>query len=911
MNVKLSRRQTIIYVIMVLAGLLMLSVWPCNIIHRNINVKSSEIFLEESEPTNAENSLAQVFVADGNELESVNLYICNDMAGETVNFALFDGTLKQLVLREIDIPSDAIFPGMINLPIDYELEKGIAYIYAVSGATCDLTVGLQAKDPVNSITVGGMNYAGTEYADRDVIINFNYTKDFNWWQIIVIDVVTLLIVLAVIVVTNRLSGVDNKLSISAESSDSKLNSEFISVQRLLQFTLLPLLWVGTIAILYMIFPLGMFRTEVSSILFYYAGVLLFSLLITYVVCYRRNDNKELISIKYVKDNCQKWLVVIAMGHIFWYCFEYMNGLYEIHHEYAARRVLIWVLVMLIVTYEKKELINIINMIWVVAAGIFGYFYAKSYVDVAEQDLIHKLNAYIIVFGGLVLINMIRTLVDVIRKKKHPYRFDIVNSVIMAVFAVVVIAFSNTRWWPAYMVVVCLLISFRLAFWKDAALYLNYLCDGLLFNFVMMVAFSLLHRPYYRYVYYRYNMTYFTVTMTATHMSLVVCAALVKLIIKYKEIQDKRRLIPYLAMFGATACYQVFTLARTAFLCIGVTGVVTLIGVGFINYEKGSKIRKSVESLILMIVAVLIMFPITFTATRIVPALSDDPVIYEYEHVDETMYKGTPTDDYNYMDPARFVEVFGSKILGVGRTITSVDPTMIPDNFYQPILIKEVAEAEEIVSDSIMSTEIESETLSDIEVVSESETETVEESETEEDPYAWLANTQFTKEEWLHIVEMRDEYDYLTDEEYWLWVNGIIEIEKRVDVSNGRMDIYRSYLEQLNLWGHEEMGAILKDGGEAAHAHSIYLQILFDFGIIPGMYVIIVLLYMGLAGLIRTVKHHTKNEYLWLIPVVMLGFLTAGTVEWVYHACNPFGLAVMMAIMPMIFKVTEDEKSTEL
>lgn len=887
MNVKLSRRQTFLYLLFSICAVVLLCVWPCRFINRSISVKSSEVYLEESGPANAASSIAQVFVADGDELESVNLYICNNMAGEKINFAIYDGTLTQLCSKDIKIGENNTFPGMVNIPIEFDLEPGTAYIYTVYGLKTDLIVGLQKNDPVSSITVGGMNYAGEEISDKDVIVNFEYTKKLTTGQIVAVYTIILLLLVAAVCLINKLAGVKPFYSISETSEGGKLNEDFVTVQKLLQFTLLPLIWLVGIATLISIFPLYMFRKEISSILFYYLGVILLTGLLTYIICYKREDDKPLISLQIFKENHQKWFIVVALGHVFWYCFEYMNGLYEIHHIYASRRVLIWVLLTLIFTYGKKELYNIINLIWLIGSGIFAYFYAKPYVGVPEDELTYRLNAYIIVLGGLVLINMIRSIVELVRGRIKARKISIPNAAILLSFAIVIIAFANARWWPAYLVIICALFIFRMTFWKDSEKYLIYLCDGILFNFVMMLVFSLLHRPYYRFVYYRYNMTYFTVTMTATHMSLVVSAALVKFIVRYKSETDRRKLIYSLIMFGMTACYQIYTLARTAFLCIGVTGIVALAAVAIINYEKGARIKKVLANVVMLLGAVLIMFPITFTATRIIPAISDDPVIYEYEHRDETLYKGTPTDSFGYIDISRFFEVFGSKIFGVGETLTEADPVYMPEKHYEHRIIKEVASAE------------------DDELIVEDETET--ESEIDDRP-DYLKNTPWTLEEWHHFVEMRDDYYFLTDEEYWLFINDYIDVDLPEDVTNGRLDIFKSYYEQLNLFGHEEMGAILDDGSEAAHAHNIYLQIMFDFGIIPGIYVIIVLAYLGIASLIRVVKYHKQNEYYWLIPVILLCFMTAGLVEWVFHACNPLGLAAMMAILPMFFKVTEDEES---
>lgn len=888
MNIKISRRQTIIYILLVLVIGLLLSIWPCRIIHRNVNVKSSEEFAMESQPVTVEQNIAQVFVSDGSELESVNLYICNDMAGETINFSIYDANLTRIYTKDTVISEKAEFPGMINIPVEYDLERGVAYIYTLYGVSDELTVGLQDKDPVNSITVGGANYAGEEDPSHDVILNFNYIVDFTLWQIIIIYLVIILGLVGVIVLINKLTGNNRLFGISeAENKENKWNNDFITVQRLLQCTVIPVTVIIAAVSLWAVFPQGLFGTDIQGIICYYIGILLLSAIIIYGICYKRDGAEPLISIRYVMENYQKWLIVAALGHVFWYCFEYMNGLYEIHHAYASRRILIWIFLTLIFTYSKKELFNIINLVWLVAAGIYGYYYAKPYFGVEEKDLLYKLTAYAIVFGGLVAINMIRTIIDAIRKKAVIKKISWINLAFFVIFSVVIIAFANTRWWPAYMVTICALVLFRLLFWKDADKYLMYLCNGLIFNFAMMVIFSLAHRPYYRFVYYRYNMTYFTVTMTATHMSLIVCALLVKMIIKLRDEVSLKTLIPDMAIFGMAVCYQLFTMSRTAFFCIGVTGIITMMAATIFYYRKGQKVKMLARALGVMLVSTFVMFPITFTATRILPAVINDPVIYDYEYIDNTIYKGTKTDDFKYMDISRFLDVFGSKTFGIGKTITSLDYDNLPEEFYFREVNVLVSANEDSIGD-----------------VSDSSNETI----SEIDQIRNELMDMLLRGEVDEVLAAREEYYYLTDEEFWLWINGQMDIEVPADVSNGRMDIYESYMEQLNLWGHSEMGAILQDGSEAAHAHSIYLQIMYDFGIIPGLIIILFMVYMGIVSLIRLIKEKERNAYTWLTPVAMLGFLAAGTVEWIFHACNPFGMAVMLAILPMLYKVTENEES---
>ena len=125
--------------------------------------------------------------------------------------------------------------------------------------------------------------------------------------------------------------------------------------------------------------------------------------------------------------------------------------------------------------------------------------------------------------------------------------------------------------------------------------------------------------------------------------------------------------------------------------------------------------------------------------------------------------------------------------------------------------------------------------------------------------------------------------------------------QKEDMSNGRFDIFRSYIEQLNMTGHEEMGAILQDGEIATHAHNIYLQVAYDHGIFVG----IVFVFVGIATFVSAcLYYHKKKDKITyaLLPVaITVAVAAAGMVEWIYHLSNPCGLLLMLVITPLMFK----------
>lgn len=131
--------------------------------------------------------------------------------------------------------------------------------------------------------------------------------------------------------------------------------------------------------------------------------------------------------------------------------------------------------------------------------------------------------------------------------------------------------------------------------------------------------------------------------------------------------------------------------------------------------------------------------------------------------------------------------------------------------------------------------------------------------------------------------------------------GAAQEDSENDYTNGRLDIFRSYIEQLNMTGHEEMGAVLENGEIATHAHNIYLQVAYDHGIPVG--ILFVLVGIGTFVVSCFYYHKKKNEitYAALPAVVTVAVAVAGLVEWIFHLSNPCGFVLMLVITPMVFR----------
>ena len=131
-------------------------------------------------------------------------------------------------------------------------------------------------------------------------------------------------------------------------------------------------------------------------------------------------------------------------------------------------------------------------------------------------------------------------------------------------------------------------------------------------------------------------------------------------------------------------------------------------------------------------------------------------------------------------------------------------------------------------------------------------------------------------------------------------------EKTEEYANGRMDIFRAYLKELNLTGHDDMNVILPDGALAVHAHNIYLQVAYDHGLIVGVVFILVGAATFVQGCIYYGRRRNRVPCAAMPAVILVGVAMAGLVEWIFHLCNPAGFILMLMLAPLLFDMGEKD-----
>ena len=518
MNQKIKLSQGIQYVIIGIAVIAFLLIWPLGIIQKIDTSKSNEVQLQESGPISVANNGTQMFVAQGKNLKAVDLYVLNDMQNETITFRLYDGEYKQLWETFYVVEEDAQFPGFIHIPVDMETEEGWAYYYTVEGLTKDLYLAYEDTAESGSLANGTLLYGGDEIPGINIIIRYIYNEPFSWWATVIFGALLFSLAKAGCVVVDKLFFGKWK----------KKNKE-ITIQRLLQWIANPILGLATLVALFTVFPGRVFGVGVVNYGFYYLGILIGAGILFFGINYKRKGIKPLISKETVLQDWPQWLMAVAFAGVLWSCYEYMNGLYNIHHMYASCKMLTWFGIALLCTFDKKYIWKLWNLVYFIVAFIWRKSYIKPYIGVNEQEELYKLQSWVIIVGIFAALQIILSIINILRKKeKITSKVCFPYAALVTAWMILMLVFRNGREWIVLMAVMFAVFYYCMWRWEKRDKLLQIFCNGIILNFIYMVLYCLMHRPYLRFRYNRFGLGFHTVTVTGYYLALVIAAIMVRM-----------------------------------------------------------------------------------------------------------------------------------------------------------------------------------------------------------------------------------------------------------------------------------------------------------------------------------------------------------------------------------------------
>lgn len=823
------KSQAIQTVILIIAACLLVSLWPLRIWHETIRESIPVQTGEVTEIIDNDRTILQSFVAQYDHLQTISLYLGEGTEGESFYVRLLNEGQVMIAEEKVTITPETV-PGYCKVMMDVDTEVGKMYHCIIQGNDSAVFLGCE------SVSLEEMPYAGTMYYDNEPIEGKNLVADYNYSVPLRKGKVVLFGGLTVLLAALAAAGV--RVYYRKKEKD-----RLITVERVFKFVMNPIVAVGTVICLIAVLA-GACGNYVLDNTFFFVSVLLLSAVLFYGINHNRDGQAPVVTQEYFREHLADLLQSVFIAGAIAACCEYMSGLYDIHHAVAERKEMLWLALAVIAMFRWKEIVNLYNLIYIIVAGICGFQYYQAHLtaEMSELDIqVLKYGVWIAVLLGLILL---RTVIALARRKLA--RPDFVYAGLLTVFFALLIIFRNGRWWTVALVVSFTLLYLSYGMWEHKERFLTNVLRGIVLQFIFATGYALLHRPYLTFRTARYTHIFHTVTITATYLTMVECAAMVLLLAKFAKSRKLKDIWKEAVFFGVVSSYMLFTMARTGFAAVAVT---LILGIIIMAAGKGrEKLLNGCRALGIMVAAVIVCFPITFTVQRTVPALASDPYVYEIESYVDDALRGRKLNSVEFMRVGRFIDVFAEKVFG------------IPEGTFD--IYGEIAEYERLQQ--------------------ELELAGVEEQADESDQMEEIEDNSV----------LDDTDDYVPEEEI---------SEEKQDYTNGRLDIFRSYIEQLNMTGHEEMGATLKNGEIATHAHNIYLQVAYDHGIPVG----IVFVLVGIITLFMSLKYfHKKKDgaaYAALPSVVTISVAVAGMVEWIFHLSNPCGLVLMLVIAPLIFK----------
>lgn len=625
----------------------------------------------------------------------------------------------------------------------------------------------------------------------------------------------------------------------------KKEDPLTTVEKVFKAVMNPIVAIGTVVCLGAVF-MGAFGNYLLDNTVYGVSILLLAGILFYGINHNRDSQQAVLTLDYLKSHVMDLFQSAAIAGAIAGCCEYMSGLYDIHHSVAERKEMIWFALAVIAMFKWKEIVNLYNLIYLAGAGIYGYHYYQTHLTPEMDELAIRVLKYTVWIGILLGLIVIRTAIGLWKRKMaRPSWF---YAGLIALFFALIIFFRNGRWWGVAMAAAFTLFYLNYGMWEHRERILVNIARGIVFQFIYATGYCLLHRPYVTYRNARYTHIFHTVTITAGYLTMVECGAAVLLLYKLSKSRKLKDCWKELLLFGVVSSYMLFTMSRTAFFAVAAA---ILFAVALTSGGKGrKKIVCFGTNFGMLALSVLVCLPVTFSLQRNVPILVSDPFLYEIEYsmyCPQDVMRGRHLDSKNFMRVGRFIDVFAEKIFG------------IPEGTFD--IYGEIAEYQKTHSNRTAKADGFEQGL----------TGRVNES-----------------------VELVASADYVPE--------GVpAEAVEERDYTNGRIDIFKSYIEQLNMTGHTEMGAVLQNGEIATHAHNIYLQVAYDHGIIVG----IVFVLVGIATFVMScLYYHGKKgriTYAALPAVVTVAVAVAGMVEWIFHLSNPCGFVLMLVITPLLFK----------
>ncbi len=855
--------------LLVLAILAALAIFPVRAIHTKAVRTADGTIDAASEAVDDDHDLLQQFVAQYDRMDSVELYVTEFSAGRYIAVQLFDQNWTPVFEEYVDV-QDSIdkgeIPGYVRIPLKVDLTVGDPYTLMFLGKQSSFKVAYESAAAEHP-GFGALNYHDSPVEGERLAARYVYRLPLGKGKS--------LISMAALLLAALLIGFGVRKFFSTRPDQDPL----VTVGNVVFAVAMPIGELLVLAGMIMVFPMKLFDDRPADILMLELGLILTGVLWFYGL--RRLADQETLPdctpLEALIAFLQMLVIAIGMQN----SVNYMNDLFDIHHRIHERAMMICLILFLLLTFKLRELFRIPNLVWVIASAILGMklYYPQAMAGIEKEADLHamisKENIAVVVLGVWFFLTAVENIVLYVRNRKHAgghveekraakIRISVLG-VCTALLFILMIVMRNTRLWGVALVCISTVLYVRVAFWTKREQYLQRIAGGLLLHFVGTVVYCLLHRYFVAFVMARFPMTFHTVTVTAQYLTIMEMAALVLLLASLRRIpagtaarEICRAVFAPALLFGLVTAYLIFTMSRTGYIAAAFACLMLLLLTG--TGRKRGGIKAFGRNVLVLIISVVVLFPAAYSLQRIVPAVVEEPYTFLIEDNVVGLRGGANWDNRSFMSVERFFNVLGERILMLDHKPYDYDE----DRYNYDENGNEIYGRDGylvlgylVIPEEIRNPEPE-------------------------------ADAALTEEGGEAVEETAEE---VPEEE--------AGADGMSDVTNGRMDIFRSYLSQMTMNGHDEMGAVLPNGEIAVHAHNVFLQFAYDHGIPAGILFALWVLVAFIAGYCYDRKSGRDLSLRALPMAVVIGFVMSGLAEWNFQFSNPMTYALMLSLAPLM------------
>ena len=838
--------------ICIAAALLAVSVFPLRLWRHVVSIEGNGKPIVMSEAVDTTKTVSQVFTAAYDRLKYIDVYVADLSGGRYLEAELQSGDGIVEFRRIIDLDG-MTFPGYVRVNAGVALKVGLQYRLYLKGKLSSFRLGLEPVADNPNPHMGMFFHEDDPRLSQRLQMAAGYDVPLAKGRS--------LLTMAALCALAALLCVPVRTWYGRHPEKDRLLLLSVLTER----TLYVITGAFYLALFLFNFPMKKFHDEPGEIAFLAAGIAI-AAFVTFYAIRRICTEAERAEKMALKDIAAAVLFALAIA----YACEYMNGEYNLMHSASERQLLACLLAVILLSFRTDMLVNRVNVVWALVSGTGAVWYVLRYAlhaqtkQEAYQNTVLRFNALIIMLGGLVLISAARSIRARVWKARPLSRFGFLTLAMI----VCLIVFDGTRMTGVLLLVLCTVLYVCVGCNIPDARFMRILVWGVNINFLLTVGYCLLFRAYQAFIFTRYGMVFPTVAITGEYLASVTLIAAAQFLLRLSKAADtlplqKRILYAWreLLLFALAGVYAFLTISRTAYLTV-FAGLFVLLAVYctvHILSREGLRpvpfFKRFLTCGCVMLVSCALLFPGVFAMQRILPAVTGRHRVIthlEEEHMMHDLQGQASWDSTYYISGLRFWSIFQARILRQPELIyLRAEDRYNYDAYIRPLYTEQG------------------------------------------EPIDWEAEDQSAGE-----TEQNEPVSaFATVREG----TG----ENTVDISNGRLDIFRTYLSRLSFRGH---GVLYTENPDYIHAHNSYLQVMYTNGIPAGVLFSVWTFVAAVLPLVlydRSVRHRREGEetgdvYL-VTSAASLAFATAALTEMNFQLCNPMCFLLFTGVVPLIFK----------